>query len=113
MQSRRLRVLLPLLALLACKPPEATQQPPTGDAGGQAQRDPAAILAASDLPALLPSPLPDDTLGVTIHRLSNGLTVYISTDREEPQLQRLDRRPRRQPPRSRRTPPASRTTSST
>jgi predicted Zn-dependent peptidase len=84
MQSRRLRVLLPLLALLACKPPEATQQPPTGDAGGQAQRDPAAILAASDLPALLPSPLPDDTLGVTIHRLSNGLTVYISTDREEP-----------------------------
>lgn len=44
------------------------------------------ILAASDLPALLPAPLPDDPLGVTIHRLSNGLTVYISTDRAAPRI---------------------------
>jgi predicted Zn-dependent peptidase len=36
------------------------------------------------LPSVLETPLPDDKLGVTIHRLSNGMTVYISTDREKP-----------------------------
>lgn len=45
-----------------------------------------AILAASALPDLLPVALPDDPLGVTIHRLSNGLTVYISTDRSAPRV---------------------------
>lgn len=46
----------------------------------------AALFAASALPDLLPEPLPDDPLGVTIHRLSNGLTVYISTDRSAPRI---------------------------
>ncbi|WP_434416554.1 insulinase family protein [Nannocystis pusilla] len=46
----------------------------------------AAILAASALPELLPVALPDDPLGVTVHRLSNGLTVYISTDRSAPRV---------------------------
>lgn len=32
------------------------------------------------------TPLPDDAMGVTIHRLSNGMTVYISTDREKPRF---------------------------
>jgi predicted Zn-dependent peptidase len=44
------------------------------------------ILAASDLPATLDAPLKDDGLGVTIHRLANGMTVYISTDRKEPRF---------------------------
>src|SRR5688572_6329892 len=44
------------------------------------------ILEASDLPAPLPSPLADDPMGVTIHRLSNGMTVYISTDRQQPRF---------------------------
>ncbi len=44
------------------------------------------ILAASDLPKLLPSPLATDPMGVTIHRLSNGLTVYVSTDRQQPRF---------------------------
>lgn len=47
---------------------------------------PAAILAASDLPAVQDSPLPGDPMGVTVHRLSNGLTVYISTDRQKPRF---------------------------
>ncbi|MCY1053842.1 M16 family metallopeptidase [Nannocystis sp. SCPEA4] len=46
----------------------------------------AAILAASALPELLPVALPDDPLGVTIHRLSNGLTVYISPDAAAPRV---------------------------
>ncbi|MGB1700056.1 MAG: M16 family metallopeptidase, partial [Nannocystaceae bacterium] len=44
------------------------------------------ILEGSSLPALLPTALPDDSMGVTIHRLSNGITVYISTDREKPRF---------------------------
>lgn len=44
------------------------------------------LLASSDLPAPLPAPMPGDPLGVTIHRLHNGLTVYISTDRQTPRF---------------------------
>jgi predicted Zn-dependent peptidase len=49
--------------------------------------DTAAILASSDLPALQPEPLAGDPLGVTVHRLSNGMTVYLSTVRDEPRVQ--------------------------
>jgi len=55
-----------------------------GDAAAPGSR--AAILAASDLPAPLARPLAGDGLGVTVHRLSNGLTVYISTDRQQPRF---------------------------
>jgi predicted Zn-dependent peptidase len=44
------------------------------------------ILAASDLPAPRATPLPNDPMGVTIHRLSNGVTVYVSTDRAQPRF---------------------------
>jgi predicted Zn-dependent peptidase len=44
------------------------------------------IAATADLPELLPAPLPGDPLGVTIHRLRNGLTVYLSVDREQPRV---------------------------
>lgn len=47
---------------------------------------PEQILAQSDLPAPQPASLPGDALGVTIHRLQNGLTVYISTDRQAPRF---------------------------
>ncbi len=46
----------------------------------------AAIFARSDLPNPLDNPLPDDAMGTTIHRLSNGLTVYISTNRQQPRF---------------------------
>ncbi|MCR9165083.1 MAG: M16 family metallopeptidase [Nannocystaceae bacterium] len=44
------------------------------------------ILGGSDLPEPLPSPLPSDAMGVSIHRLSNGMTVYVSTDRQQPRF---------------------------
>jgi predicted Zn-dependent peptidase len=43
-------------------------------------------VSKSEGPALLPTPLAGDAMGVTIHRLSNGLTVYISTDRSTPSV---------------------------
>ncbi|MCB9702918.1 MAG: insulinase family protein [Myxococcales bacterium] len=71
---------------LACHP-KTTSAPPDGTkpAAGAAQApDLAAILAASDLPPLQPEPLADDAMAVSVHRLSNGMTVYISTDRQKP-----------------------------
>ncbi|MBK7824301.1 M16 family metallopeptidase [Nannocystis sp.] len=77
-------LVLPLIALTlasaACKPAPTKPPPvpttsPTDD-----------ILAASDLPPTLAAPLPGDGMGVTIHRLKNGLTVYISTDRQKPRI---------------------------
>ncbi|HEV7554878.1 MAG TPA: protein kinase, partial [Kofleriaceae bacterium] len=48
-----------------------------------------AILAASNLPEELHEPLPGDPYGVTIHRLSNGLTVYISTNHDVPRVRAM------------------------
>jgi len=72
---------LSLLALApACKPAAAPTPP-------AAPKDPTVeILAASDLPPTLDQPVPGDGMGVTIHRLKNGLTVYISTDRQKPRV---------------------------
>lgn len=61
------------LAATACTPP-ATPVAPQDPAA--AERD--AILASSGLPELLEAPLPGDPMQTTIHRLSNGLTVYVS-----------------------------------
>ncbi len=44
----------------------------------------AEILAGSDLPELVPEPLPGDPTGVTVHRLANGLTLYLANRPEEP-----------------------------
>ncbi len=75
-----LALALAALAVPACKPSAPAQPPPAAASG------PAEILAASDLPATLAAALPDDGMGVTIHRLKNGLTVYISTDRQKPRV---------------------------
>ena len=48
-----------------------------------------AILAASNLPDELHEPLPGDPYGVTIHRLSNGLTVFISPDHSVPRVRAM------------------------
>lgn len=41
---------------------------------------------ASAQPKLVPAPLPGDPTKTTIHRLSNGMTVYISPDKAEPSV---------------------------
>jgi predicted Zn-dependent peptidase/predicted Ser/Thr protein kinase len=52
-----------------------------------AETDPwASIVAASDLPTTLAEPLADDPTKVTVHRLRNGLTVYVAPRPMEPQL---------------------------
>ena len=41
---------------------------------------------AEEKVALLPAPLAGDPLKTTIHRLSNGMTVYLSPDKAEPSI---------------------------
>lgn len=70
---------LPFIVAVACNPtraPQPTTPPPP--ASEPAPIDVDAIVAQSRLPDTLDTPLPDDPLQVTIHRLSNGLTVYLS-----------------------------------
>jgi len=45
-----------------------------------------AWLAASRLPAPVTEPAPGDDLRVTVHRLKNGLTVYLSPNKETPRI---------------------------
>ena len=42
--------------------------------------------AAPTVPATLDKPLPDDPMGVTIRRLPNGLTVYLSPNKGQPRV---------------------------
>jgi predicted Ser/Thr protein kinase len=46
----------------------------------------AAIVAASEPPAIVAEPVAGDPTGVTIHRLRNGLTVYIAPRPGEPRV---------------------------
>jgi predicted Zn-dependent peptidase len=76
-----------LSCLSACHPQietiaadDVANEPANGDP------TPEQIIAASNLPPIVPVPLDGDAMGVTVHRLDNGLTVYISTDRQKPRL---------------------------
>ncbi len=68
--------------------PKTKAGPPSGTA---TPVDPATLDAegpkawASNV-ALLDAPVAGDAMGVTIHQLKNGLTVYISTDRSTPSI---------------------------
>ncbi len=79
--------LAPLLLALTtgCHPAPRAASSPTGSASAPepARAD---ILARSDLPPTVDSPLPDDPMGATVHRLSNGLTVYVSPDPTAPRI---------------------------
>jgi predicted Zn-dependent peptidase len=66
--------------------PEPATPAPAIAAPGPSGPTPAQILAESHLPEPLATPLSGDPLAVTVHRLSNGLTVYISTDRQSPRF---------------------------
>ncbi|MEM9454442.1 MAG: protein kinase [Myxococcota bacterium] len=72
------------LALLG--PQSAPTSEDHGEPAAVAPDPHAEILAASDLPEPLPEPIPDDPYQVTIHRLPNGLTVYIAPDHDAPLL---------------------------
>ena len=99
MKRTKLVVALCLATALSCGGPgktDTTLGGPGGGgtaSGGAGDGTPVApalsrdeILAASDLPDPLAKPIDGDGMGVTIHRLSNGLTVYISTDRQKPRF---------------------------
>lgn len=85
---------LATLVAACCPPPPAVEAPAVSSpevAAPAAETQPTAptaeqVLADSDLPEALATPLANDKLGVTIHRLSNGMTVYLSTDREKPRF---------------------------
>jgi predicted Zn-dependent peptidase len=84
---KRCSLLALTLAMLACHPPASPNEPaPLGPPPSSSADERAGILAASELPPLLDAPLPDDAMGVTIHRLSNGMTVYVSPNREQPRV---------------------------
>ncbi len=57
-----------------------------GDGAGTDPADASDVIASSDLPPTVDKPLAGDDMDVTIHRLSNGMTVYISTDRQKPRF---------------------------
>jgi len=60
--------------VVAPKPPEPLEAPESSGKPASAQ------------PALVASPLANDPTKTTIHRLSNGMTVYISPDKQEPSV---------------------------
>ena len=82
------RPLLGLLALsLACAPaPEGEPRRPRPHRRPEATEPEPDPLASSDLPAPLDQPLPEDPMRVTIHRLPNGLTVYLAPDPRRPRI---------------------------
>src|SRR5688572_8565371 len=75
------------LSLLGCQPPIETIEPDTAvEPAASSEPTPEQIIAASNLPPIVPVPLDGDDMGVTVHRLDNGLTIYISTDRQQPRI---------------------------
>jgi predicted Zn-dependent peptidase len=76
-----------LSSLAACHPPIETLTPTdVAQPTASSEPTPEQIVAASDLPPIVPVPLDGDAMAVTVHRLANGLTVYISTDRQKPRF---------------------------
>lgn len=63
-----------------------TEEPPAGTSGTTPTTGPRGPGKAVEQPKLLAQPLPNDPAKVTIHRLSNGMTVYISPDNQEPSV---------------------------
>ncbi len=68
----------------------AKPQPPSDQPATAPQPDSTPAVAsgkkATAQPKLISAPLPGDPTKTTIHRLSNGMTVYISPDKQEPSV---------------------------
>ena len=83
-----------LLVTIACGPagkPETLPAPSPRDVAAPAPTPPAPAppaphAKAVEAPALVATPLPGDATKTTIHRLSNGMTVYLSPDPQEPSV---------------------------
>jgi predicted Zn-dependent peptidase len=91
----KMRALLLGLVLAACGPKPATKPTGggggtggTGDTGGGTIGETGGVnpsgAKAIETPKLLAQPLANDPMKVTIHKLSNGMTVYIAPDKTEP-----------------------------
>lgn len=94
--ARRLAPVV-LLVLATCgggKSPDVTHPAPidkgdpstTGGTAPTVPGPPATGAKAVYAPALLATPIANDPMKTTIHRLSNGMTVYISPDPQEPTI---------------------------
>jgi predicted Zn-dependent peptidase len=92
----RLNALLILGALAACGGAKTTTPTPTGPTG-PVDPTPAVVQPVPTTPVpsgkkavvaprLISTPLAGDTTKTTIHRLSNGMTVYIAPDNKEPTI---------------------------
>jgi predicted Zn-dependent peptidase len=69
----------------ASEPASPEPTPAVATTPEPADDDPwAPIVAATDLPPLVPTPLDGDPAGVTVHRLRNGLTIYVARRPHEP-----------------------------
>jgi predicted Zn-dependent peptidase len=67
--------------------PKAVPPPPPDVVDSGRPPDPATPVAkAIEAPVLVPTPLATDPTKTTIHRLSNGMTVYISPDAQVPSV---------------------------
>lgn len=89
----RSALLLPCLVAVACGPKPAPSPGPSLPDPGTAKVEPAPPVPpppprarAIETPALVATPLPNDPMKVTIHRLRNGMTVYLCTDRQKPSV---------------------------
>lgn len=80
-QSTLRSLILAAGLLVACRPAVGPIDPESASSAG--------IIEASNLPDLITTPLPGDPMEATIHRLSNGMTVYLSTVRTEPRVHAL------------------------
>ena len=78
-------LVLPLLMAGACQGPLSTADPDLAQSNAD-DNSLETILDRSDLPPELKKAVHDDPMGTTVHRLENGLTVYISTDRQVPRV---------------------------
>ncbi|HEU4733983.1 MAG TPA: insulinase family protein, partial [Kofleriaceae bacterium] len=81
----------PAPARLAAPAPSARSSPVAAAPAPGASATPGKAMAkpparAIEAPALVPAPLAGDPARTTIHRLSNGMTVYLSPDAQEPSV---------------------------
>jgi predicted Zn-dependent peptidase len=92
---KRLLAIAAVATTSTCGPakkPDTMPAPAQAAAPAQGQNNPAPAAKpakpakAIEAPALIATPLPDDPTRTTIHRLSNGMTVYLSPDAQEPSV---------------------------